>query len=73
MIGCGTVLLIAAAVGVVVASRNRCQPLPPPDVPLAAPTAEVRVKAVERKPEPSDREIVAGNRVRLECHSRLPQ
>lgn len=42
---CGTALLIAAAVGVVVASRNRRQPLPPPDVPVAASPAEVRVKA----------------------------
>ena len=46
-------LLIAAAVAVVVASRNRQQPAPPPDVPVAALPAEVRVKAVERKPEPS--------------------
>jgi hypothetical protein len=43
-------LLIAAAVGVVVASRNHRQPLPPPDVPVAQTPAEVRVKAVERKP-----------------------
>ena len=48
---CGTALLIAAAVGAVVASRNRRQPLPPPDVPVAASPAEVRVKAVERKAE----------------------
>ena len=52
----GTALLIAAAVGAVVASRNRRQPLPPPDVPVAASPAEVRVKAVERKPEPTDHE-----------------
>ena len=45
---CGAALLIAAAVGVVVASRNHRQPLPPPDVPVAASPAEVRVKAVER-------------------------
>ena len=50
MVACGTALLIAAAVGVVVASRNRRQPLPPPDVPVAASPAEVRVKAVERNP-----------------------
>ena len=55
---CGTALLIAAAVGAVVASRNRRQPLPPPDVPVAASPAEVRVKAVERKPEPSDHEVI---------------
>ena len=47
---CGAVLLIAAAVGVVVASRNRHQPAPPPDVPVAASPAAVRVKAVERNP-----------------------
>ena len=51
-------LLIAAAVAVVVASRNRQQPAPPPDVPVAALPAEVRVKAVERKPEPSDHEVI---------------
>ena len=47
---CGTALLIAAAVAVVVASLNRRQPLPPPDVPVAQTPAEVRVKAVERNP-----------------------
>ena len=49
---CGAALLIAAAVAVVVALRNRQQPAPPPDAPVAALPAEVRVKAVERKPEP---------------------
>jgi len=58
VIVCGSALLLAAAVGAVVASRNRRQPLPPPDVPVAASPAEVRVKAVERKPEPSDHEVV---------------
>ena len=58
VIACGTALLIAAAVAVVVALRNRRQPAPPPEVPLAASPAEVRVKAVERKPEPSDHEVV---------------
>jgi hypothetical protein len=48
------VLLIAAAVAVVVASRNRQQPEPLPDVPLAASPAEVRVKAVERNVEMLD-------------------
>jgi hypothetical protein len=43
------VLLIAAVVVVVVVSRDHRQPLPPPDVPVAALPAEVRVKAVERK------------------------
>ena len=49
---CWTALLIAAVVAVVVASRNRRQPAPPPKVPLAASPTEVRIKAVERKPEP---------------------
>ena len=64
----GSVLLIAAAVAVVVASRNRRQPAPPPEVPLAASPAEVRVKAVERKPEPSDHEVVeASTAVAVVC------
>ncbi len=46
---CGTALLIAAAV--VVALRERRQPLPSPEAPVAASPAEVRVKAVERKDE----------------------
>jgi len=54
VISCGIALLIAAVVAVVFASRNRQQPAPPPDVPVAALPAEVRVKAVERKPEPLD-------------------
>ena len=41
-------LLIAVAVAVGIASRNRQQPLPPPEVPVAAYSAEVCVKAVER-------------------------
>ena len=45
---CGAVLLIAAAVAVGIVSRNRQQPLSPPDVPVAALPAEVRVKAVKR-------------------------
>lgn len=65
---CGAVLLIAAAVAVVVASRNRQQPAPPPEVPVAASSAEVRVKAVERKPEPSDHEVVeASTAVAVVC------
>ena len=59
----GIALLLAAVVDVVVASRNRCQPLPPPDVPVAASPAEVRVKAVERKPGG-----YRGYRVRHGCH-----
>ena len=63
---CGTALLIAAAV--VVALRERWQPLPPPDVPVAALPAEVRVKAVERKPEPMDHEVVeASTAVAIVC------
>ena len=54
---CGIALLIAAT-AVVVASRNRQQPAPPPKVPVAASPAELRVKAVERKPEPTDHEVV---------------
>jgi len=64
---CGTALLIAAAVGVA-ALRNRRQPAPPPDVPVAALPAEVRVKAVERKPEPLDHEVVeASSAVAIVC------
>ena len=65
---CGTALLLAAAVAVVVALRNRRQPLPPPEVPVAASPAEVRVKAVERKPEPMDHEVVeASTAVAIVC------
>ena len=70
MIGaaCGTALLIAAAVGVVVASRNRQQLDPPPDVPVSPCPTEVRIKAVERKPEPSDHEVVeASSAVAIVC------
>ena len=49
---CMTALLLSAAVAVVVALRNRQQPAPPPDVPVAQTPAEVRVKAVERKTGP---------------------
>ena len=68
VIACGSALLLAAAVAVVVASRNRHQPAPPPDVPVAALPAEVRVKAVERKPEPMDHEVVeASTAVAIVC------
>jgi hypothetical protein len=60
-IACGTTPLIAAAVAVVVASRNRHQPAPPLDVPVAQTPAEVRVKAVERKTETVARENVTGS------------
>ena len=58
-IACGASLLIAAVVAVVVASRNRHQPAPPPEVPVAQAPAEVRVKAVERKTEPVEQGEVA--------------
>ena len=45
---CGTALLIAAAV--VVALRERLQPVPLPEVPGAQTSSEVRVKAVEHNP-----------------------
>ena len=55
---CGTALLIAEAVGVA-ALRNRRQPVPPPEVPVAATPAEVRVNAVECKAEPVAEDDVA--------------
>ena len=63
VIACGTALLIAVVVAVVVASRNHRQPTPPPDVPVAALPAEVRVKAVERKTETVERENVTASGV----------
>ena len=58
---CGTVLLIAAVVGVA-ALRNRRQHVPPPEVPVAQTPAEVRVKAVERKSAPvADGEVAAAS------------
>ena len=47
---CGTALLIAAVV--VVALRERLQPVPLPEVPVAQTPADVRVEAVEWKTEP---------------------
>ena len=68
MIACGAALLLAAAVAVVVALRNRQQPAPPPNVPVVASPAEVRVKAVECKPEPMDHEVVeASSAVAIVC------
>jgi hypothetical protein len=65
---CGTALLLAAAVAVVVASRNRQQPAPLPEVPVAQTPAEVRVKAVERKVELLDHEVVeASTAVAIVC------
>ena len=57
VIVCVTALLIAAEV--VVAMRERRQPLPLPEVPVAQTPAEVRVKAVERKGETVERDEVA--------------
>ena len=50
VISCGTALLIAVAVVIVL--RIRRQSLPPLDVPTALSSTEVRVKALERKAEP---------------------
>ena len=59
---CGIALLIAAAVGVASALRNRRQIVPPPEVPVAQAPAEVRVKAVERKAElVAEGEVVAAS------------
>ena len=64
----GAALLLSAAVAVVFASRNRRHPAPPPDVPVAASLTEVRIKAVERKPEPSDHEVIeASTAVAIVC------
>ena len=67
VIVCGTALLIAAAV--VVALRERWQPVPPPDVPVAQAPAEVRVKAVERKVQPVEQDAVdaASRAVAIVC------
>lgn len=65
---CITALLIVAAVGVASALRNRRQIVPPPEVPVAQTPAEVRVKAVERKPKPMDHEVVeASTAVAIVC------
>jgi CubicO group peptidase (beta-lactamase class C family) len=74
VISCGIALLIAAVVAVVVASRNRHQPAPPPDVPVVQTPAEVRVKAVERKVETvSGGEVAAASgAVAIVCGGRLP-
>ena len=56
MVVCGAALLIAAAV--VIALRDRSRVVPLPEVSAVVPVTEVRVKAVERKPEPSDHEVI---------------
>ena len=53
----GSALLIVAAI--VVALRERWQPVPPPEAPVAQTPADVRVKAVERKGETVERDEVA--------------
>ena len=65
---CGTALLIVAVVGMVV-SRNRQQVAPPPDVPVEASPAEVRVKAVVLKPEPMElgAVVLASGAVAIVC------
>ena len=55
----GASLSVAAAVSVVVASRNRRHPAPPPKVPVVTAPVEVRVKAVERKAELVERGEIA--------------
>ena len=63
---CGIALLIVAAT--VVALRERSREVLSPEVPEAQTPAEVRVKAVERKPEPSDHEVVeASTAVAIVC------
>ena len=63
---CGAVLLIAAAI--VVALRGRRREMLLPDVPVVASPAEVCAKAVERKHEPSDHEVVeASTAVAIVC------
>ena len=60
---------VAAAVAVVVALRNRRKSAPPTEVSVAVPTAEVRVKAVERKIETvaEGEAVVASDAVAIVC------
>ena len=53
---CGTALLIVAVS--VVALREQRQPAFSPNVTVSSRSAEVRIKAVERKPELLDHEVV---------------
>ena len=53
--GClGLIVIVASVLICMVKWRIRKYTLPPPDVPVAASPAEVRVKAVERKGETLD-------------------
>jgi hypothetical protein len=68
VMACGTALLLAVAATVVSIERNRHQPAPLLGVPIAASPAEVRVKAVERKAETVDHEVVeASTAVAIVC------
>jgi negative regulator of sigma E activity len=71
VIACVAALLIAAAVAVVVALRNRQQSASSPEVPVAQTSAEVRVKAVERKAEPvsEGEEAAASDAIAIVCGS----
>ena len=63
-----TSLLIAVVVAVVIVSRRCRQPLLSQRIPIVSSPAEVRVKAVERKPEPMDHEVVeASTAVAIVC------
>ena len=66
---CGSALLIVASFAVVVASRNRRQAEPSPEMPVAASPAEVRVKVVERKtgPEAEGELAAASDAVSIVC------
>ena len=67
------VAIVLVAMLFVVASRNRQQLAPPPDVPVSPCPTEVRIKAVERKPEPSDHEVIeASAAVAIVCGEDAP-
>ena len=67
VIVCGTALLTAVAV--VVALRNRRRPLPPPDVPTALSSPEVRIRTVKRNAAPLENGAVvaASDAVAIVC------
>ena len=64
---CGSALLIAIVSVVVL--RNKRQPVPLPEAPMAQASAEVRVKAVERKAEPVEqgKAALASGAVAIVC------